>query len=132
MRISDWSSDVCSSDLHAREGAIAQVRVAHWASHAARRRRKWLVDDTNNSMAASTLLVAIGGSTSAGIGHAEGATDTRARPPSPALARNSSASIQNQTGLSGPAYCTYLDRTRVESGKRGAVAVSPGGPGYSK
>src|SRR3546814_14933972 len=104
MRISDWSSDVCSSDLHAREGAIAQVRVAHWASHAARRRRKWLVDDTNNTMAASTLLVAIGGSTSAGIGHAEGAPAPRARPPSHDRTRNSPASYRNQTGWSGTAY----------------------------
>src|SRR3546814_13262633 len=32
MRISDWSSDVCSSDLLERPGACAVVDVPHWAA----------------------------------------------------------------------------------------------------
>src|SRR3546814_11322903 len=32
MRISDWSSDVCSSDLNARtNGALFQMKVASWS-----------------------------------------------------------------------------------------------------
>src|SRR3546814_4182607 len=31
MRISDWSSDVCSSDLHQRDGA-ALTRFLHWVA----------------------------------------------------------------------------------------------------
>src|SRR3546814_20859123 len=39
MRICDWSSDVCSSDLHRGDGAAHQL-----APHAGRPRRLWAVD----------------------------------------------------------------------------------------
>src|SRR3546814_1487867 len=37
MRIMDWSSDVCSSDLHPRLAAIAVIFVAHGARRGGRR-----------------------------------------------------------------------------------------------
>src|SRR3546814_8199392 len=42
MRISDWSSDVCSSDLHRRFADIAAVADVHAARIGAVHSRAWL------------------------------------------------------------------------------------------
>src|SRR3546814_6181987 len=47
MRISDWSSDVCSSDLHGRDGALPEGRRPPRRRRARRRTRG--VDDTLHS-----------------------------------------------------------------------------------
>src|SRR3546814_14642504 len=50
MRISDWSSDVCSSDLEARGSGLGQALLAHLAKLCAARdcaRLEWSVLDWN-------------------------------------------------------------------------------------
>src|SRR3546814_5274113 len=44
MRISDWSSDVCSSDLIKAAGAVAGIQIAH-AGRKASANRPWEGDD---------------------------------------------------------------------------------------
>src|SRR3546814_2224417 len=53
MRISDWSSDVCSSDLAARAGGVVLESEANWQAGARgadfqRRGTRFIYDDRNN------------------------------------------------------------------------------------
>src|SRR3546814_18547992 len=52
MRISDWSSDVCSSDLRYRPGAAAGAKARSGAARAADRTRRCNAADNRAALAA--------------------------------------------------------------------------------
>src|SRR3546814_11508907 len=72
MRISDWSSDVCSSDLSAAPQPSAGALTAHDSDRSARRRpglqsSSHLADDLGSNSLASHLEIEAGPATGRGL-----------------------------------------------------------------
>src|SRR3546814_11582936 len=124
MRISDWSSDVCSSDLPARECPPRPQRLARTRKAAERPRRDGARGDRRGCLcrrgAAPSGADRRPAAARATDRHGRGAQPSR----KPALASPQHAA--------GPQACARdalppTDRTRVESGKGVPVSVELGG-----
>src|SRR3546814_19106053 len=116
MRISDWSSDVCSSDLPRAVHQVALVRFqvlrrADGFHHPSRpdrgRRAEWL------------WQVEPGGSVALGDGREFRQADARFRPVRHDLFRNPAAARPQRGG-------TNPDRKSVDQGKRVSVSIDTG------